>query len=597
MNKLNLNINAVTGWLLFFAVAGTGWFSCTPHTGSPATVKTVMDRVVTDLYDTAGTEELSQISEESVFSLFSDDELVTLSTKHWMFDVNVPVVVSVMRSTRQEHVPFWLTGQGFTLTGEVIKNEQTTYEVWEKNFPKGRVGLGINGFENYGLHYFVSVAPQEKGAKLEPGNFFPASQHVGVLDDGAFTYHDWTELVVREVPETMKGRLLLTTVRGRGVESHLIGAFRSTAHPSSEKPDQLMVTWSSDPSTTIDIQWRTSATVDNGTVIIREINKEEIKQVPAEKTLMEDRLLMNDRYIHRHTAKITGLKPGTTYQYLILPESDWSKATSFTTASAGNQFSFLWFGDTHNSPFYGEILARAWENHDDIAFMTISGDLVNDGLHRNQWDDLFALSGPVISSRPLMAVPGNHDNRAGLGAGMFRDMFSYPLNGPDGVPKEQTYSFTYQNCHFLMLDATSSWEGQTDWLEAQLSGSTATWKIAIFHFPPYNHSSPYVGIQQAWVPLFDKYHVDLVMGGHLHYYMRSHPMKGGKVAGSFREGTVYAISIAIPGRKNEIPEESYAAVRDQEGHLYQYISVNQNTLTFKSANIDDKVIDEFIIVK
>jgi len=597
MYLLKRDLMTVTLWILFLAAAGMGWFSCTSRTGSTATVKTVMDRVVTDLYATAGEEELSQIVQESVFSLFSDDELETLSATHWMFDVNVPAVVSVMRSTRQEHVPFWLPDKGFTLTGKVIKNEQTAYEVWEKNFPKGRVGLGINGFENYGLHYFVSVAPQEKGAKLELGNFFPSNQYVGVLDDGAFTYHDWTELVVSEVPETMKGRLLLTTVRGRGVESHLIGAFRSTSHPSSGKPDQLMVTWSGDPSTTIDVQWRTSATVENGTVIIREINKEEIKQVPAEKIMMEDRLLMNDRYIHRFTAKISGLEPGTTYQYLILPDSDWSNAPEFTTASAGNQFSFLWFGDTHNSPFYGEILTRAWENHNDIAFLTISGDLVNDGLHRNQWDDLFALSGPVISSRPLMTVPGNHDNRAGLGAGMFRDMFSYPLNGPGGVPKEQTYSFTYQNCLFLMLDATSSWEEQTAWLESQLSGTTATWKIAIFHFPPYNHSSPYVGIQEAWVPLFDKYHVDLVLGGHFHYYMRSHPMKGGKVAGSFSEGTVYAISIAIPGRKNEIPDESYAAVRDQEGHLYQHVTVSENSLTFKSVNINDRVVDDFTIEK
>ncbi len=107
------------------------------------------------------------------------------------------------------------------------------------------------------LHYFVSVAPQKSDDSLVLTNFFPANQFVGSLEDGAFTYHDWDELILSDVPEKMKGQKLLTTVRGRGVESWLAGVFRSTDYPSSKLPDQVMLTWSSDPGTGIDIQWRT----------------------------------------------------------------------------------------------------------------------------------------------------------------------------------------------------------------------------------------------------------------------------------------------------------------------------------------------------
>jgi 3',5'-cyclic AMP phosphodiesterase CpdA len=80
---------------------------------------------------------------------------------------------------------------------------------------------------------------------------------------------------------------------------------------------------------------------------------------------------------------------------------------------------------------------KAEAAHPDAAFYTIAGDLVGDGLYRDQWDELFEYSKDVICKKPLMNVPGNHDNRLGLGAKMYRDMFSYPANGPLTVEKLQ----------------------------------------------------------------------------------------------------------------------------------------------------------------
>jgi len=571
--------------------------SCTTKNSREQTITEVMDHTVTKLYKTMSEKQLDSLTDDDIMALLSEKEKNVLATKHWMFDVNVPVVVSVMRSTEQKTVPFWLEPAGFVKTNKTMKNEEVTYEVWQKKFNTGHVGLGVNGFEDYMLHYFVSVAPLNKNDQLELSNFFPANQYVGVLRDSAFTYHDWTELVLMNVPDDMKGQKLLTTIRGRGTESHLVGAFRKTAYPSSSTPDQVMLTWSSDPATSMDIQWRTDTTVDVGKVNYWEKGSATIMSAPAEKYRMEDRNLMNDRYINRFTAQLRNLKPGTTYEYQISPQTAWNGKYTFSTPAPDSSFSFVWTGDTHHSPSITKLFNLADQSHPDAAFYSIAGDMVSEGLHRDHWDDLFQFTKDVICRKPLMAVIGNHDTRQGLGAWMYRELFSYPKNAPVGVQPEHTYSFRYKNALFLMIESTASIDSQKVWIEDQLSKSDATWKFAMFHFAPYNWDEPYPDIQAAWVPLFDKYHVDMVMNGHIHYYMRSSPMKGGKVVGSYNEGTAYVESVAIPTKPETHPEESYAVVRNFNGDIYQYVKIEGNKLNFTAVNSDNKVIDSFTIKK
>lgn len=560
------------------------------------TVKDVIDNKISYLYETMDSVQIMSLSYEKALTLFSDGEREILATRHWMFDVNVPVVVSVMRSTEQKIVPFWLPEKGFKKTSMVMKNEQTTYEVWQKSFKAGRVGLGINGLENYSLHYFVSVAPQKGIDQLVLSNFLPVNQFVGTLDNGAFTYHDWDELVLMNVPESMKGQKLLTTVRGRGTESHLVGAFRSTRYPSSEKPDQVMLTWSSDPSSSIDIQWRTDTSVNEGILKIRTAGSKEESVLYADKYKIEDRVLMNDPIVNRFTARALNLEPGTKYEYKIAPQTDWSEDQTFTTASEDENFSFIWFGDTHHSPEFGKLINAAEVRHPGTVFYSIAGDIVSDGLHREQWDDIFAFTGKVVNHKPLMCVPGNHDNRAGLGAMMYRELFSYPINGPEGVEKEQTYSFRYKNALFLMIDATSPVDAQTKWIEDQLSVSDARWKFAMFHFPPYSSDGGYPEIRKKWCTIFDKYHVDIVMSGHVHNYLRTKPMNGEKAVSLPSQGTIYLVSIGIPDNdpQDKLP---FADSQVSGEMLYQMVSVSEDKLDYRAMNIAGVEKDRMVILK
>jgi hypothetical protein len=358
-----------------------------------------------------------------------------------------------------------------------------------------------------------------------------------------------------------------------------------------------MLTWSADPTNSIDIQWRTDTTVESGTVNYREKGSDTILSASAEKYRMEDRDLMNDRYINRFTAQLRNLKPGTTYEYQIRPQTEWHSTYTFSTAGHDNSFSFIWTGDTHHSPTLTRLFNLADQTHPDAAFYSIAGDLVSEGLNRDQWDDLFEFTKDVICRKPLMVVIGNHDTRQGLGSWMYRELFSYPKNAPEGVHPENTYSFRYKNALFLMIESTASIDSQKVWIEDQLKNSDATWKFVLFHFPPYNWEEPYYDIQATWVPIFDKYHVDMVMNGHIHYYMRSKPMKGGKVVSSYHEGTAYVESVGIPTKPEKRPEESYAAVRDFHGDIYQYVKIEGNKMNVIAVHSDNKVIDEFTIKK
>lgn len=563
------------------------------------TIKSVMDGVVTRFYEELTPAQMDTLTEDYVLSYLSEEERKVLATKYWTFEVNVPVTVSVMRHVDQKVVPFWLSEGDFRKTDLIVKNENYTYEVWQKDFVAGKVELGINGFDKHRPVYFISVGPKDQSQELKITDVFPAGQHFEITKPGAFTYHDWDGLILTEVPDALLGQTLFTTIRGRAREAHVIKAFRDTPHPSSEKPDQILLTWSDDVKTSMDIQWRTNPTVRAGQVKYWADGLSDTLTTDAKYFLMEDRLLRNDRYIHRHTAQLRNLIPGQLYHYQVGGENgQWSEGATFATGfQEKEKFSFIWFGDTHYSPVFGQMAQKTLGKHPDIAFYQIAGDLVSTGLNRDDWDKLFYNTGDIFRYKPLMPIPGNHDSQDGLGAWMYQEMFSLPKNGPADVPSEMTYAYHYQNALFLMIDGTQSLDAQVDWIEQQLKNSEAKWKFVMFHFPPYNFGEDYWEIRQKWCSIFDKYHVDMVMSGHMHYYLRTKPMFNEKPVATPAKGTIYTMSISIEGKQEEWPDEDYAVVRYKGGPLYQYIKIDGNKLEYKCLDPEGNIKDALEIVK
>jgi hypothetical protein len=100
---------------------------------------------------------------------------------------------------------------------------------------------------------------------------------------------------------------------------------------SSTKPDQIMLTWSGSPMSTIDIQWRTSTEDADGIVQYWIDGKNDTLTTTASKMRPEDRMLHNDRFVNRFTAHLDGLQPGSTYAYQVgtSRKKSWSAVKQF----------------------------------------------------------------------------------------------------------------------------------------------------------------------------------------------------------------------------------------------------------------------------
>ena len=574
----------------------------TPLLHAEPTVESTMDGIISRLYAEKTHAELRALNTETILDFITPEERHILATRESTFTVNVPVTVTLMRSHDQVPIPFWIPEAGFKPTGDYVTSEWFKHEVWTKDYPAGPIELGINGFDNQRKAYFVAVTPKNPDDTLTITNLTPDEAVIPVTKEKTWMYRDWNDLYLDTMLEHLLGQQLITTFRGRGKSAHLIGAFRETPYPSSETPDQIVLTWSEDPKTTQTIQWRTNTTRESGTVRYQKQGKKKWHTTQATTKLIEDRTLINDRYIHRHTATLTDLKPDTTYTYQVgHPETNtWSEAETFTTAPKKKDapFTFIYTGDTHNDPGWGELINHAFQEHPESDFYVIGGDIVDTGLNRAQWDMVHEFSKDVINTKPLTFSLGNHDDQDGLGVGMILDLFQFPHNGPEGVEPGRMFSLEYGNVQFLIVDVGTDVDTVAAWLEEVLSQSTATWKFLIFHFPLYGDGEDdYTYLSSKWAPIFDKYHLDISFNAHFHRYFRTHPIAGDKVVDDFSKGTVY---LHTAGCKTDWPiigNLHLAATHRSLGYLYQKITINGDHLLFQCFDKDNTLHDQFEIQK
>ena len=162
---------------------------------------------------------------------------------------------------------------------------------------------------------------------------------------------------------------------------------------------------------------------------------------------------------------------------------------------------------------------RAFESKHPAAVLVTLGD--NDytespaAFHRNWTTDFGWLGGAGVS---VSGTLGNHDVRVDGGRYEFDE-----LNMPRAF-----YKRTVGDVQFFILNSNSVGPRQTAWLANALAGSTALWKIVVYHHPAWTCGGyrSNAAIVKNWVPLFEKYDVNLVLSGHDHNYQRFAPRNG-----------------------------------------------------------------------
>jgi hypothetical protein len=570
---------------------------CGAATAGEPTVDRTVEGIIARMRSQLGREGLLTLDAATVDRFVTEADRAVLGTRYWRFTANVPVRVSVMRAIEQKVPPFWLRARGFTRTDMRVRNEEYEYEVWQRDFAAGPIGLGINGFDQHRPHYFVAVGALKRGAALRLSSFYPSGQRRFAMRKGSPIYHDWPDLVITELPDALKGQVLLTTIRGRAREAHLVGGFRTTPYPAGRAPDQLHLTWSGDPRTSVAVQWRTSAAVRSGRFQWRPAGSATAwRSAPAASTTLTDSRIVNNPSVRTWRAAAVGLRPGTAYEYCIAGAEGLHR---FRTAPARPApFSFVWLSDTHNQPAAATLLAAALERLPDQAFCTISGDLVGTGQHREDWDQFWRHLAAYAPERPVMPSMGNHDCIDGLGPEGYLSQFALPANGAPALRRGRSYYFEYSGLLFVALDATDSVPAQRAWLEATLKASKARWKVVVFHFPPYSLEEDYPDIRREWCPIFDKYGVDLALSGHVHRLQRSYPIRGNKALPEGSAAPIYLMTVAVGQRGEEAKLPRYGLVNlEPRVPIYHAFRLDGPRLTMQALDADGKECDRLALEK
>jgi hypothetical protein len=424
----------------------------------------------------------------------------------------------------------------------------------------------------------------------------------------------------------MKKVLSIATALVIIVSLLVLPASAADAFTGTANPDHLVLSWTGSALTTQTFTWRTDTTVSASLVQYKAGNGVDLAAgtTQATGTVKLYKTDLGDENIHSVTA--TNLTPGTTYSYRVGDGTNWSAASTFTTATTNTtSFKFLVFGDpqpiypltSQQYAIWEKTITNAYAANPDAKFMNILGDISENGGSGAMWDKFFKATSAVLPKLPLMGVQGNHDTFSAtyfpyvLPEG-FRNQFSNPQNGPD-IVKNSCYSYDYGTVHFVVLDSQQIEEGnllkgadiltpQVNWLDQDLAAhKDATFTIVMMHKPIYYNVKERSNVElNVFVPVFDKYHVDLVVAGHDHVNKITYPMKANSPVGSTKDGTVYMIG----GRSGEKwYDNAHQGVYDsfyydpQEQPTYNVLSVNGTKLTIDVFKQDGTKITGYTIDK
>ncbi len=406
---------------------------------------------------------------------------------------------------------------------------------------------------------------------------------------------------------------------------------------AGKEPMNIHMTWQHDPSTSISLQWTFSdidienyepkiwvvpadAVEDEGEGIAMPYASQYVEsgscEFYQEEFSYKGQHKAGDEQFVTCTVEMGLLQPSTLYYYRVGSWSSFDEEgatfsddltlsdilTFKTGLPSGNHepFMFVSAGDSRGG-YSGikqniERLAAL-----DADFWLFNGDM-NDNGTQEQWNQWFDAMKPLMDTTVLMPVQGNHE----FFATVFYRQFAVPQVAQlDDDMKEYGWSFDYGCAHFVGLNSNTSSivEGLVPWLRSDLQAAKDNpdikWIIVMFHHPIYsasNHGST-ERLQDAWIPVFDEFNVDLTFAGHDHNYERTKLMRGGVPVE--QGGTVHVVAGGFfsPGYSNGQAEWTEVSYHGDIGN-YVTVDVSWDALDVTAFSGDgSQILDEFTLSK
>ncbi|MFC6158926.1 purple acid phosphatase family protein [Kribbella jiaozuonensis] len=340
----------------------------------------------------------------------------------------------------------------------------------------------------------------------------------------------------------------------------------------------LHLQFGADAASEVVVSWHSRQPVRRPRVLLGGPDGDFERTVTAVSTSYTDAKSGQNVYVHH--ARISRLRANNEYVYAAVHEGAEAEFGTFHTAPKGRaKFTFTSFGDQGtptlgkryvpppgvtipNPPFVNDNLGSpaagdvtAGVERVRPLFHLFNGDLCYANLADDRvrtWNDFWENNTRSARNRPWMPSAGNHENELGngpIGYEAYQTYFSLPRQtGQTDVTRGLWYAFTVGSVRVISLanddvcyqDGGNSYVrgysggAQKAWLEKELKATNANrdidWIVVCMHQVVVSSADQAngadLGIRQEWVPLFDKYGVDLVVCGHEHHYERSHPIRG-----------------------------------------------------------------------
>jgi 3',5'-cyclic AMP phosphodiesterase CpdA len=609
------------------ALGGCGGQSAPPY-GDAGAIRDALDAAGRRLSRRWSARELEELSRDGrrLLGVLSRTEREVLASCYLRFAVDVPVEVWIAAAPE----PFWLVERGFRPTGYRLENDDATWTLHRRTFPAGWVNLGVNGLDwTPRGHYVVFLQSAQRGSTLTlqqvvlPPEVSP-EWRLEIAGAGLSAASDVAR-PFRWLPGELHGAIVVQPRHDRR-HSTLLATSRvwKTHVPSGPIPDQVAIAYGPDPARELVWTWRTCPEIrGTGLRIVparfqagvddpgRVPEGRGLRIVAGESTPLRCPNLLNDPVVRRHRVAVRDLEPDTSYFYSVGDPGSgqwgpWRVVKTGPAPTVSDRTEILYLGDPQTGlEQWGRRLSRAFRRHPGLDFVLIAGDLVDRGNERTNWDHFFLRSAEVLDRLPTMPCAGNHEY-LDVGPRLYRSLFELPRNGPPGIDPELVYHFEVGGVFVAVLDSTSAVFNpdlavrQAAWLDNALSQSHAAWKLVMFHHPVYSAHPrrDHPTLRHFWAPVFDRHHVDLVLQGHDHAYLRTHPIRGDRVVSSTAEGTVYLVAVSGDKFAEQVPR-SHVAFAQANISTYQTIEIDhrENRLTYRAWTDEGRVLDQLVIEK
>ncbi len=388
-----------------------------------------------------------------------------------------------------------------------------------------------------------------------------------------------------------------------------------------------------------------------------------------------------EQHYFKYVARLGDLPFNAEVRYRVkLGDAVVREASFRTRATADKPVRFALVGDLANGKDNQKVIAYRL-SEEKPEFLVALGDIVYPAGRVNQYMSFYwktyndvdaadpKAGAPLMASVPFYPVLGNHDVAAkfptipdALGAYYF---FHAPRNGPgvgpwatplgsdkaavakfraetaDSYPSLDAYSFDYGPAHVVVLNSNQS--GNVDqpklreWVEQDLKGTAARWKLVCYHNPAFSSSSQHYTEQSVrlWHPIFEAGGVDVVFAGHVHNYQRTVPLtfapsspkrdKRGRVDGVFAldrdfdgekntaaRGIVHVVAggggatLYGPGLDKTAPllrkehgdnYADYTAKMVADRHSFVVLDASPDSLKLRAIDVAGKVFDQVTLTK